>query len=68
MHHICGGCLDGQLQVLGVGCTEGQRVTLTGQGDQDQAGLLSRCNHVPLFVDHKPKPAIFKTQDMHGPP
>lgn len=68
VHCIRGGCLDGQPQVLRVGCTEGQGVTLTGQGNQDQAGFLSSSNHIPLLVDYKPKPAIFKTQVMHGPP
>ena len=68
VHCICGGCLDGQLQVFCVGGAERQGGALTGRGKQDQAGFLSSRNHVPLLVDHKPEPAIFKTQVMRGPP
>ena len=67
VHRIRGRRLEGQLQVLRVGCTEGQGVTLTSQGNQDEPRLLPSRNHVALLVDHHPKPAGFKTQDPHGP-
>lgn len=66
-HGIRGGRLDGQQQVLRVGCAEGQGIPLADQGNEDQARLLSGGDHVPLLVDHKPEPAIFKTQDAQGP-
>lgn len=65
VHRIRGRGLERQLQVLRGGCTEGQGITLASQGNQDQPRLLPGRHHVPLLVDHQPKPAVFKTQDPH---
>lgn len=49
-----------------MGCTEGPGVSLTGKRNQDKVRFLASSDHVPLPADHKPKPAIFKTREMHG--
>jgi hypothetical protein len=59
---VCGRRGDRQQQVLCVSCTESQGVVLTGQRNQDQSRLLPGSDHVPLFIDHEPKPDIGKTQ------
>lgn len=64
---VCGRRCDRQQQVLCVGCTECQGVVLTGQRNLDQSRFLPGSDHVPLFIDHEPKPDMDKTRTPWKP-